>query len=97
MDKGCVKMGNDADKEVFFMTTKVQKWGNSLGVRIPQKLAKKLAICDGSEVEISEGENGIMIKPVFSEPTLEELLSRVTDENRHDFVDWGKPEGKEIW
>ncbi|WP_306798706.1 AbrB/MazE/SpoVT family DNA-binding domain-containing protein [Oceanobacillus saliphilus] len=31
------------------------------------------------------------------DPTLEELLAGVTEENRHEEIDWGKPEGKEIW
>lgn len=79
------------------MTTTAQKWGNSIGVRIPKRLAQKYGISNGSEVKFTESEKGIFIEPIEGEPTLDELLARVTDENRHDYVDWGKPEGNEVW
>ncbi|QQK78418.1 AbrB/MazE/SpoVT family DNA-binding domain-containing protein [Salicibibacter cibarius] len=79
------------------MSSKIQRWGNSLGVRIPHKLAKNVSIYDGSEVEMIEEQNGILIRPIDAAPTLDELLSQVTDENKPDFIDWGQPEGKEVW
>lgn len=79
------------------INTRVQKWGNSLGIRIPQKLARKIALYDGSEVKILERENTILIVPIASEPTLDELLSRITEDNRHNEIDFGNPSGNELF
>jgi len=78
------------------MTTTAQKWGNSLGVRIPQRIARKYGVENGSEIQVTEDKDGIMLRPVHTKPTLEELLAQCTPENRHEEVDWGKPEGNEI-
>lgn len=90
-------MKTNINKEVFSMTTTVQKWGNSLGVRIPQKIAKNFDIVNGSELEVEVSEDGIILKPVTKDPTLEELMAGITKENQHEEIDWGKPEGNEIW
>jgi antitoxin MazE len=82
---------------VLHMTATVRKWGNSLGVRIPQKIARKFDVVDGSEVEIIATEQGIILKPVVNDdPTLEELLARITPENRHEEIDFGGPVGREL-
>ena len=81
------------------MNTKVQKWGNSLAVRLPSDIAKKLSITDGTSVRLSE-KNGVVQLSRISKPesySLKELLSRITPENMHEEVDWGAPVGKEIW
>lgn len=78
------------------MTTKVQKWGNSLGVRIPGSIAQDFGLRDGSQIEVSKSEQGIVIKPVKKKPTLEELLEKCTPDNRHEEqFDFG-PVGKEL-
>lgn len=77
------------------MDTVVQKWGNSLGVRIPSPYAKRFNLRNGSPVEIHEKNGAIIIVPKKQE--LEELLSRVTPENRHDSFDTGTPVGTEEW
>jgi len=46
------------------MTTKIQKWGNSLAIRLPKKTADRLVLKEGSEVEIDELQNSIIIKKV---------------------------------
>lgn len=85
-----------SDKEVNYMTT-VQKWGGSLGVSIPKHLADKFGVEKGSKVEVSADDKGIFVKPVEDVPTLDELMSRITEENQHEEIDFGKPEGGEIW
>ncbi|ADI00133.1 AbrB/MazE/SpoVT family DNA-binding domain-containing protein [Salisediminibacterium selenitireducens] len=69
------------------MTTKLQKWGNSLGVRIPKSHVQQLNVSDGSEIEITLINNSIVIKPVTKKPTLDELLSQVTEDNKHTEID----------
>lgn len=78
------------------MTTKTQKWGNSIGVRIPFRVAEKYGLSNGSPIEIEEREDGIFVKPIEKTPNLEELLSQVTDENRHEEIDFGRPTGREL-
>jgi antitoxin MazE len=77
------------------MQTVVQKWGNSLGIRIPSIYAKELNLKNGSSVEILELKGNIIIMP--PKETLEELLSRVTLENMHEPFEFGLSIGKEEW
>lgn len=78
--------------------TKVQKWGNSLAVRIPSKVAEEVEIYQGTELEVSKGgEDEIILKRKKKKPSLDELLDKVTPDNRHDEIDFGRSKGKEIW
>lgn len=79
------------------MTTKIQKWGGSLGVRIPKSIADQFGVENGSQVEISANENGIVVRPIRKEPTLEELMAQITKQNAHEEIDFGRPEGNEVW
>ena len=66
------------------MKTRVQKWGNSLAVRLPKSFAAELDLRDDSPVEMSLEEGGLVIRP-DKERTwdLDSLLEKVTDENIH--------------
>lgn len=88
---------NKENKGEIKMTTKVQRWGNSLAVRLPKVILDDLNIKEGSDINISVENNAIKIIPIKKKPTLEELMSKITPENKHDEVNWGKPEGAEIW
>lgn len=90
-------MNSNENKGVFHMTTKAQKWGNSIGVRIPFKVAEKYGLVNGSPIELEQKESGIFVKPINQVPTLEELMAGITKENQHEEIDFGKPEGDEIW
>jgi antitoxin MazE len=68
------------------MRTKVQKWGNSLALRIPQPFAIEAGLQPDSPVEVLLVEGKLVIEPVV-EPTLAELLSQVTSENRHGEIE----------
>jgi antitoxin MazE len=76
---------------------RVTRWGNSLAVRIPKALAEQTRIEEGSEVELSVADGALTIRPKAHSYSLEELLDQVTPENRHDEIDWGEPQGKEVW
>lgn len=73
----------------------VQKWGNSLGVRIPKSLAVKVGLEEGSEIELDVEDGNLIIKPKST--SLEELLDQMTPENLHEEVSSGDPEGREAW
>lgn len=79
------------------MRAKIQKWGNSLAVRIPKSLASQAELVEGAEVEISVEDGRLVINRVARELTLDEMLDLVTPENRHGLVDWGPAMGKEAW
>jgi antitoxin MazE len=80
------------------MRTRVQKWGNSLALRIPKSFAAEVGLQQEASVEISLADGGLVIRPV-AEPklTLEQLLAGVTRQNLHHEVDTGPAVGKEIW
>lgn len=77
------------------MQTVVQKWGNSLGIRIPAMYAKEFEIKNGSTVEIIEEEGKLVIVP--QKQTLDDLLALVTEENMHVSVETGSSIGNEEW
>ena len=78
------------------MNAVIQKWGNSLGVRIPGSIAKELNLENGTQVEILDDEGKIVILPAKSRD-LHELLEKITDENVHGEVSTGDVVGKEEW
>ena len=80
------------------METRVQKWGNSLALRIPKPLAADAGLKDDSPVELSLVDGRLVITPM-AEPvvSLEHLLAQVTESNLHGEVNTGPAMGGEIW
>lgn len=80
------------------MKSKVQKWGNSLAVRIPKTFAEEVGLKDDSPIEMRLFKGGLLLEPLAVwAPSLEELLDGVTDANLHDETDTGSPWGSEAW
>jgi len=80
------------------MVTKIVKWGNSLGLRIPKSFAKELGIEPDGAVDISVENARLVVRPLPRPAyALEELLAKVTKDNRHDEVDLGDPMRRESW
>lgn len=80
------------------MQTKVQKWGNSLGVRIPRGLAEEVGLGAGTEVSLTAKDGELVLRPsVPSRLKLGDLLAGVTPENIHAFVDTGDAVGAEAF
>lgn len=80
------------------MLTKVQKWGNSLALRIPKAFAQDAKLENDSFVEINIVEGQIIITPVVAPSwTLEELLAGINKKNIHHEVDTGSAVGNEVW
>ena len=80
------------------MKTRVQKWGNSLALRIPKSFADEIGLQTDSSVEVSLVKGKLVIAPIV-EPklTLKTLLAQVTDNNLHHEVDTGSAVGSEAW
>lgn len=80
------------------MITKIQKWGNSLGLRIPKSFATESGVEDGSDVDISLEEDKIIIRPMrASKYKLSDLLSQVRKDNLHEEISTGDALGREAW
>ena len=79
------------------MRTRIQKWGNSLGLRIPKSLAEEASVSNGSTVDISVKRGTLVVRPVTDEVSLEDLLSQVTRDNLHEEITYAGPEGREVW
>jgi antitoxin MazE len=74
----------------------IQKWGNSLGVRIPNSIAKDLNLENGSHVEILDEDGKILILP-HEKKSLIEKLAKITTENIHQEISNGLSVGNEEW
>ena len=80
------------------MTATVQKWGNSLALRIPNSFAKDVRLHKGSLVDVAVLNGGLVVKPGRRKKySLPELLKGVTKVNIHSEQNWGGPIGKEAW
>lgn len=78
------------------MEAVVKKWGNSLGIRIPNLVARKLSLKDGSYINIEDKEKKIVITPI-KKNRLFEMLSKINEQNIHEEIKTGGHVGKEIW
>lgn len=80
------------------MQTRVQKWGNSLGVRIPRSLAEQIGLGAGTEVSLSTKDGQLVVKPALpTRLSLDELMAGVSDNNLHSSVDTGSAVGVEFF
>lgn len=80
------------------MLTKVQKWGNSLALRIPKAFALDAQLENDSLVEVSLVDGQIVIKPIASPAwTLDKLVAGINNDNIHRETDSGDAVGNEIW
>ncbi|MBC2717899.1 MAG: AbrB/MazE/SpoVT family DNA-binding domain-containing protein [Desulfobacteraceae bacterium] len=82
------------------MLTKIQKWGNSQGLRLAKNLLADAQLDVGDEVDISV-KDGIMViapaKRIRGRHKLNDLVARIPKSYQPGEVDWGEPVGKEAW
>jgi antitoxin MazE len=80
------------------MKTRIRKWGNSLGLRIPKAFAEEAGVADGSEVDLSIENGGLIVRPARPKKyRLRDLLRRVTARNVHEEIETGPALGREVW
>jgi len=80
------------------MRTRVQKWGNSLALRIPKSFAVEAGLRENLAVDLSVREGKLVVQPIGEEPvSLDALLREVTDENLHGEWNTGSSAGREVW
>ncbi len=79
------------------MITKIQKWGNSLGVRLPKNITVQKDLHEGAGVVVLLKNNQIVIEPVKEDVSLEALLSEIEKDNLHNETEWSEARGNEVW
>ncbi len=80
------------------MITNIQKWGNSQGLRIPKILLDTLNWTEGQQIEIILKEDEIVLKSAKEKKkSIQELFEDYHDEYQATEINWGEPEGNEVW
>lgn len=80
------------------MRTRIQKWGNSLAIRIPKPFAEEAGVRQGAEVELAVSRGRLVVAPLGQgRYDLRDLLAAVTASNLHEEVDFGGRIGREAW
>ncbi len=82
------------------MVTRIQKWGNSQGLRLARQLLADAHLSVGDEVDVTTREGMIVIAPtrrIRGKQSLQELVSRIPKNYKTKEVDWGRPVGREVW
>jgi antitoxin MazE len=78
--------------------TAVAKWGNAPAIRIPKSIMQKANLREGDAVGFEVKSPGvIIIRATRIQPTLQDLVAKITPRNRHNETEWGKPRGSEVW
>jgi len=80
------------------MTTKITKWGNSLGIRISKTIADELGLKPGTEIDVNTVDGKILISPKIKDLTMDELLHEMTADDVLDQFEEIEPLGLEkVW
>jgi antitoxin MazE len=80
------------------MKTRIQKWGNSLALRIPKPFAEEARLSEDTAVDVTLRNGKLIVMPVpAAELSLEDLVSQITPQNRHGETDTGQAVGDEVW
>lgn len=82
------------------MITRVQKWGNSQGVRLSKDLLADVDVAVGDEVDVEAREGRLVVTPmrrVRGGRDLREMVARIPKDYRPEELDWGPPVGREAW
>jgi antitoxin MazE len=80
------------------MKGQIQKWGNSLAVRIPRGIAEEVGFGQSTPVDIRVLAGQIVITPLRpARYQLDELLARIQPDQLHAETDWGEAQGREEW
>jgi antitoxin MazE len=82
------------------MVTKIQKWGNSQGLRLTRQLLEDAHIFVGDDVDVTTKGGLIVIAPVRrlrGKQSLKALVSRIPKDYQSEEMDWGEPAGGEVW
>jgi antitoxin MazE len=78
------------------MAVTLQKWGHSVGVRLPKPMLEQLGLAAGAPADVLVEGDHLVIRPARQRMALDELLAQCKPENRSGPIDFGPPVGKEM-
>ncbi len=77
--------------------TKLVRWGNSLAVRLPKQVVERARLAEGEALTVdATAEGRVTIRKSEPELTLEDMVARITPENRYGETNWGRSVGHEV-
>lgn len=80
------------------MQATISRWGNSLALRLPRHVTDEARLEEGASVNIEVEDGSIRLTPTRKKFKLSELIDGHTRaESQSDEIDWGPPEGEEVW
>lgn len=82
------------------MIAKIQKWGNSQGLRVSKDLLEQVHMDVGDAVDIKVQKGAILIRPLKvlrGKVTLKELIAQMPKNYKQEKEVWGGPMGEEVW
>lgn len=82
------------------MVTRIQKWGNSQGLRLTKQMLEDAHISIGDDVDVTARDGLIVVAPVRrvrGRQNLKELVSRIPEGYKSEELDWGQAVGQEVW
>lgn len=82
------------------MITKIQKWGNSQGLRLPKQVLEEARLAVGDGVEVAARDGVIVIAPtkrIRGKLDLKALVARIPKDYKPEAMNWGTPVGREVW
>ena len=80
------------------MNATIQKWGNSLALRIPKTVARDVQLENGSQVNLAVQDGKVIIEPArTAKYRLNDLLNGISKKNVHRSVNTGPAVGREVW
>ena len=96
--RNSIKSQNNTERKNN-MTTKIQKWGNSQGIRLPKYLLESIDWKDNEQINIKTEKGKIILEKTIKEKrkNIKELFADFDEQYTPIEIDWGKPVGKEIW
>jgi antitoxin MazE len=92
-----LRLGGDVYTLYIRMETTIQKWGNSLAIRIPAGVAREIAVQEGDRVELNIDAKVLSIQAARPRYSLPSLVKQITKSNVHGEPYWGGPAGREAW
>lgn len=97
-DKSIYYVYTFTEEGVIFMITRIQKWGNSNGIRLPKQILKELKWENEDMVNLQRIDNKIVIeKEVYNDINIEELFDGFEGDYEKIKMEWGDPVGEELW
>lgn len=82
------------------MTTKIQRWGNSQGLRISKELLERARLAVGDEVDVEARDGVLVVAPVQQvrgKHKLADLVRRIPKDYTPTGEEWGGAVGREVW